>query len=216
MLVIYYFGEVCLFASQARTGRMIPHGLYYVEDDGNIDEEIALPAELLAVERRFGFEGITMVGDTLWMATQREWADDPRDHVKLVAYNTETEEWGAVLYPKATPAKGWVGLSEITAHGDYVYVIERDNQIASGAVIKKVYRIPMAEMVPVALDKNLPVVSKEEVHDLLPDLLQTNGYVQDKVEGLAILEDGTAWISTDNDGVDDHSGETLFFSIGKL
>jgi len=38
----------------------------------------------------------------------------------------------------------------------------------------------------------------------------------DKVEGLAITNDGTAYVSTDNDGVDEHSGETMFFTIGKL
>jgi hypothetical protein len=32
-------------------------------------------------------------------------------------------------YPKAVPDSGWVGLSEIVAHGNYVYIIERDNQI---------------------------------------------------------------------------------------
>ena len=45
---------------------------------------------------------------------------------------------------------------------------------------------------------------------------QTNGYVLDKVEGLAIFEDGTAFVSTDNDGVDDHSGETMFLNIGNI
>ena len=68
-------------------------------------------------------------------------------------------------------------------------------------------------MVPAPLGEELPVVSKELVHDLLPDLTATGGYALDKVEGLAIMEDGTAWVSTDNDGVDDHSGETLFWSF---
>lgn len=58
-----------------------------------------------------------------------------------------------------------------------------------------------------------PAVVKELVRDLLPDLASTGGYVLDKVEGLAILEDGTMWVSTDNDGVDDHSGETMFFAV---
>ena len=109
-----------------------------------------------------------------------------------------------------------MGLSEIVAHGDFVYVIERDNQIGANAVTKKVYRIPSAEMVPAPLGGELPVVNKEEVRDLMADLMQLNGYVQDKVEGLAITADGEAFIVTDNDGVDDHSGETLFFSIGSV
>ena len=170
-----------------------------------------IPPELMNVERRFGFEGITKVGDTLWMAVQREWADDPKNHVKLVSYNLESKEWGAVHYPKAEPETGWVGLSEITAFGDHVYVIERDNQIGANVVTKKVYRIPLAEMQPAALGGDLPVVSKELVVDLIPQLQAQGGYVVDKVEGLAIMEDGTIWASTDNDGVDDSSGETFFW-----
>ena len=203
-------------ASEGRTDRVIPHAIYHVNGDGEIEQEVGLPAELMAVERRFGFEGITLVGDTLWMAVQREWADDPENHSKLVAYNTETGEWGAVLYPKADPATGWVGLSEIVAHGDAVYIVERDNQIGANAVTKKIYRVALSDMVPAPLGSELPVVAKEEVRDLMGDLLQLNGYVQDKVEGLAILSSGEAFVSTDNDGVDDHSGETLFFSVGQL
>ena len=200
-------------ASEGRSDRVIPHAIYHVNAKGEITDEIGLPAALLAGETRFGFEGVTMVDGTLWMAVQREWGDDPKDHVKLVSYTPETEEWGAVLYPKATPDTGWVGLSEITAHGDYVYVVERDNQIGAAAVTKKVYRIPASEMVPAAIGGELPVVSKEEVRDLIPDLKSWGGYVVDKVEGLAITEDGTVYVSTDNDGVDDSSGETFFWSF---
>ena len=203
-------------ASEGRTDRVIPHALYRIDANGAIKAEIGLPPELMATEIRFGFEGITRVGDTLWMAVQREWKDDPKNHVKLVSYNIETGEWGAVHYPKAEPATGWVGLSEIVAHGDWVYVVERDNLIADAAVTKKIYRIPAAEMVPAPIGGALPVVSKEEVRDLIPDLAANGGYIVDKVEGLAIFEDGTAWVSTDNDGVDDSSGETFFWSIGKL
>ncbi|APG45982.1 esterase-like activity of phytase family protein [Phaeobacter porticola] len=206
-------------ASEGRTDRVTPHAIYHVSKDGFIKAkkgEIGLPAELMAVERRFGFEGITKVGDTLWMAVQREWKDDPKNHVKLVSYNLETKEWGAVHYPKAEPDTGWVGLSEIVAHGDYVYVIERDNQHDFRAVTKKVYRIPMTEMQPAQLGGDLPIVQKELVRDLLPDLTSTGGYVLDKVEGLAITADGEGYIVTDNDGVDDASGETMFFSIGKM
>ncbi|MCV6594421.1 MAG: esterase-like activity of phytase family protein [Silicimonas sp.] len=204
-------------ASEGRTERLIPHAIYHVSADGVIKNrkgEIGLPPELMAVEKRFGFEGITKVGDTLWMAVQREWKDDPKHHVKLVAYNLETKEWGAVHYPKATPEQGWVGLSEITLHGDHVYVIERDNQIGADVVTKKIYRIPLAEMQPAPLGGDLPVVSKELVVDLVPQLAAQGGYVVDKVEGLAIMEDGTIWASTDNDGVDDSSGETFFWAAG--
>ncbi|TCL01332.1 phytase-like protein with esterase activity [Shimia isoporae] len=206
-------------ASEGRTERVIPHAVYHVSADGKIKDrkgEIGLPSELMAVEKRFGFEGITKIGDTLWMAVQREWKDDPENHVKLVSYNLKTKEWGAVHYPKAEPATGWVGLSEIVAHGDWVYIVERDNQHDFRAVTKKIYRIPTSEMVPAPLGGELPVVTKTLVRDLLPDLTATGGYVLDKVEGLAIFEDGTAYMVTDNDGVDDHSGETMFVNLGNI
>ena len=203
-------------ASEGRTDRLVPHALLHVNSKGEIKEEIALPAELLAVETRFGFEGITKVGDTLWMAVQREWADDAAGFTKLVAYNTDTKEWGAVLYPLDAVEAGWIGLSEIQVHGDYVYLIERDNQIGAAAKIKQVTRVALSEMVPATLGGELPVVTKEVVHDLIPDLAAQGGYIVDKIEGMAIMEDGTIWMSTDNDGVDDSSGETFFWSIGQF
>jgi hypothetical protein len=201
-------------ASEGRTDRLIPHALYHIDAKGKIREEIALPAELLSVETRFGFEGITLVGDTLWMAVQREWADDAKGMVKLVSYNIETKGWGAVHYPLDAVSTGWIGLSEIQAHGDHVYLIERDNQIGAAAKIKQVTRVALSEMVPAPLGGTLPVVAKEVLYDLIPDLASNGGYVVDKIEGMAFMADGTVWISTDNDGVDDSSGETFFWSIG--
>lgn len=127
-------------ASEGRSDRMIPHGIYHVDAAGEIKAEIAFPAALLAGETRFGAEGITQVGDTLWIAIQRNWADDAGNDVKLVSYNLETEEWGAVTYPVQDTDNGWIGLSEITAHGDHVYLIERDNQIGAAAAVKAITR----------------------------------------------------------------------------
>lgn len=203
-------------ASEGRTDRLVPHALLNVNAKGEIIKEVGLPPELMAVEKRFGFEGITRVGDTLWMPVQREWKDDPKNLVKLVSYNTKTQQWGAVHYRKSDPQYGWVGLSEITAYGDWFYVIERDNQHGDRAVTKKIYRIAAAEMIPAPLGGDLPVVTKDFVRDLIPDMVKTGGYVLDKVEGLAIMADGRIFVSTDNDGVDDHSGETLFWHAGTV
>ncbi|MEM6888294.1 MAG: esterase-like activity of phytase family protein [Pseudomonadota bacterium] len=203
-------------ASEGRTDRVIPHALYHVDASGEIQEEVPFPAELLAVERRFGAEGVTKVGDTLWIAIQRDWADDGENLVKLVSYNLESEEWGAVHYRRTAPETGWVGLSEIVAQGDFIYLIERDNKIGDSAVTKLITRIPLSEMNPAPLGGELPVVEHDIVLDLLPALTSTGGYVVDKVEGLAFDAEGNAWIMTDNDGVDDSSGETLFLNLGQL
>ncbi|MEO5613716.1 MAG: esterase-like activity of phytase family protein [Cypionkella sp.] len=202
-------------ASEGRSDKLVPHAIYHVDAEGAIDQEIAQPEELLAQETRYGFEGITVVGDTLWMAVQREWKDDPKGMVKLLAYNTKEETWGAVHYPLDAPAEGaWMGLSEITVKGDWAYIVERDNQIADKAVTKKLYRVAVSALVPAELGGTLPIVKKELVRDLVPDLAVLKGYVVDKVEGFAIDAAGQAWVVTDNDGVDDSSGETLFWSIG--
>ena len=201
-------------ASEGRSDRLVPHAIYHVGSDGAIEDYIALPNELLAVETRFGFEGITRVGNMLYIAVQREWRDDPANHAKVLGYNLDTEQWSVIHYPLTEPAIGWVGLSEIVAHGDAVYFIERDNQLDARAGTKQITSVPLSAMdAMVALGETPAVLEPELVVDLLPLLTSTGGYVLDKVEGLAITEDGTMWVSTDNDGVDDHSGETMFFAI---
>jgi hypothetical protein len=196
---------------------LTPNAIFHVDATGAIDQEIGLPADLVSNQLRWGIEGITLKDGVLWLAMQRTWKDDPEGMVKLVSYNIAEETWGAVHYPLDAPTEGaWVGLSEITWAGDWVYVIERDNQIADKAATKKLYRIPASAMVPAELGGTLPVVTKELVRDLVPDLKGWGGYVVDKVEGFAIDAAGTGWVITDNDGVDDSSGETFFWSIGTM
>ncbi|MDS7596800.1 esterase-like activity of phytase family protein [Agrobacterium tumefaciens] len=205
-------------ASEGDSSKLVPHALYNVNAKGEIKAEIALPKELLSGETRFGFEGVTVVGEgddaTLWMAVQREWGTDEKGTVKLVSYKPKSKEWGAVRYPLEKAGEGWVGLSEISAFGDHVYIVERDNQIGDKAKHKKLYRVALSELKPAKIGGELPLVKKEEAHDFLPDLkAQTNGYVVDKLEGFTFDKDGTAYAVTDNDGVDDSSGETLFFTV---
>ena len=203
-------------ASEGNSAKLVPHALYHVNAKGEIKEEVALPTELLAGETRFGFEGVARDDDTLWMAVQREWADDAKGQVKLVSYNTETQEWGAVAYPLEPKGAGWMGLSEITFHDGLAYIVERDNLIGDAAVVKKIFTVTMDQLKPAKLGETLPLVSKTEFRDLVPELHAKNGYVVDKVEGFAIDAAGTGYVVTDNDGVDDSSGETLFWSIGPV
>jgi len=205
-------------ASEGNSEKLVPHALYHVNPKGEIKEEIALPKELLANEIRYGFEGVTITGSgddaTLWMAVQREWKDDEKGFVKLVSYNPKNKEWGAVRYPLDKSEAGWVGLSEISAHGDSVYIIERDNLVGDTAKLKKLYKVAISDLKPAKLGGDLPVVKKTEAHDFLPELkAATNGYVLDKLEGFAFDASGKPFAVTDNDGVDDSSGETLFFQV---
>lgn len=203
-------------ASEGKAKKNVPHAIYHVNAKGEIDKTISFPESLLAHQQRFGAEGITQVGDTLWIAIQREWSDDPKGLVKLLAYNLKTEQWSAVHYPLEETTTGWVGLSEITAHKGALYIIERDNQLDENAKIKQLCKVNIADLKPAPIGSKLSIVKKELVKDFIPDLKSLNGYVTDKIEGFTVDAAGNAFAVTDNDGVNDSSGETLFFSIEKL
>ncbi|PZO80840.1 MAG: alkaline phosphatase [Mesorhizobium amorphae] len=194
--------------------------LLRVDAQGAVTREVELPAEAEATATASGFEGVTVVGtgadETVWLAQQRPWKGDAENEVKLFAFKPASDEWGAVRYPLEPKGEGWVGLSEITASGDRVILIERDNLLGSAAKVKRLYSVPTAELVPAPLGGALPLVSKTLVRDLLPELQAPRGYVLDKVEGFAIDGTGEAFAVTDNDGVDDASGETQFLRLGRI
>ena len=195
--------------------------LIRVNAAGEVQQVVPLPDVLAAQANRFGFEGLAITGSgadqTLWIAVQREWKDDPKGFVRLLAYSPATGGWGQVRYPLDAAGTGWVGLSEITAvPGGFVF-IERDNLTGPQARLKQLTFVPSTEFKAVALDaKDVPVVRKSKLRDLLPDLLKGKGYIHDKVEGFAVDKEGNAYLVTDNDGADGTSGETVFLNLGKL
>lgn len=200
-------------ASEGNPEKEIPHQILHVDGKGAVQQQVALPEDLTAGSTRFGLEGIAMAGDgTLWMAVQREWKDDPKGQTKLLSFDPATGEWSGVRYPLES-GEGWVGLSELAIHDDRLYLIERDNLIGPAAKLKQVTSVALQGLKPAPLGGALPLVEKRVERDLIPDLQQWNGYVQDKVEGMAIAPDGTVWTVTDNDGVDDASGETFLWSF---
>ncbi|MEM7567425.1 MAG: esterase-like activity of phytase family protein, partial [Pseudomonadota bacterium] len=151
-------------------------------------------------------------------AVQREFEDDPDGLVKLLAWSPADDAWSVAHYPlDAREAEtGWVGLADLEMTDDGLLVLERDNQIGSAAAIKRIYRVDLTGVAFAEIGADdIPVVEKTLLRDVLPDLAATNGPVQDKVEGLTVAN-GEAFIVTDNDGVDDASGETRFIRLGAL
>ena len=190
--------------------------------DGNVEQEITLPAEIEEVAARFGFEGVaSWVEDGtehVIIAIQREWGDDPDSTVKLALYAPADESWSFVHYPidkPTSPNGGWVGLSEITYLGDRRFaLIERDNQPGVFATHKVVTVIDLAGITPQPFGSDLPIVEKTEAIDLLPAMLADQGWISDKPEGLAVTADGAVIVVTDNDGVDDATGQTQLLRVG--
>ena len=160
----------------------------------------------------------TGADETVWLAVQREWKDDPKGLTKILAYKPASKSWAALHYPLSKPAEGaWMGLSELTSLGDDRFaVIERDNLFGAGAV-KTLATFSVKGLTPAPLGSGpLPVVKKTLLRDLTPDLMKLGGYGLDKVEGMAVDSTGALFVVTDNDGVDGSSGETQFLSLGPV
>lgn len=198
--------------------------LLEVDADGTILQTIELPAATNALQHRFGFEGVAAVGEEgeefVYVAFQREWVGDPDDHVRIGRYDTLLDDWKFFHYPidePTSPNGGWVGLSELVAVDDENFlVIERDNQAGTDARIKQIATFSIAGLTPEPEGGVFPVVEKVVLRDLIPDLLSDNGPVIEKVEGMTVTADGDVLIVTDNDGVDDSTGETQLQNLGPL
>lgn len=208
--------------NDATTGR--PNVLVEVDANGVVESEVPLPAALLADGwTSSGFEGLAVTGDGVseyvYAVIQREWAGDPADVVKIGRYDVAAEEWTFVGYEKAAPESplgGWVGLSELTLLPDGSFaVIERDDQLGSAARIKRIFGIDLAtaDFQPYTTGVPLPTVPKTLLADVLDVLGANSVWTPDKLEGLGVTPGGDAYIVTDNDGLDDAIGQTVFVEV---
>jgi hypothetical protein len=206
-----------------------PNLLLAVAADGVIEQVVPLPASTAARQTGSGFEGVAATGagaaEQVYVAFQREWQDDPAGRVRIGRYTPADGSWRFFHYPLdavASPFGGWIGLSEIVAlDADSFAVIERDNRAGADARVKRLYRFSVAGVDPLedtapGIAPSFPVLAKTLVADLLPALEATGGAVLEKIEGLAALPGGDALIVTDNDGVDDSSGETQLLRLPGL
>lgn len=186
-----------------------------------------------------GFEGLAVLrngfglGYRLIVAQQRGWdyttsacealdddeggfnASNEPNRTRLWTYDPATNAWDFVAWELAAkPANAtWVGLSEVTeipGTDDFV-LIERDNRTGDFAVLKTLVKIDRNA----AADRVITNAEKS-IYNLLPNLKASGGWITDKPEGVAITWTGQTFVVTDNDGVDDWSGETWFFDLGRF
>ena len=184
-----------------------------------------------------GFEGVTVIPGPgrryrLAVAQQRGWnyttpecegLDDDGGGVNALGepnltriwiYDPRANSWSFVSWELAPlpPLAAWTGLSEITWQQDGgLLLVERDNLTGDFAGLKTLISVPAGADADGAIG-----TSEKAAYDLLPHLRATRGWISDKVEGVAVTPAGKVWVSTDNDGVDDWSGETWFFSPGRI
>ncbi|MFJ9027390.1 esterase-like activity of phytase family protein [Streptomyces sp. NPDC102274] len=193
--------------------------LVRLDSDGKTRQVVPLPADIAAGLGGQGFEGVTATTDrggreVVWATLQREVKTDPAGIVRLGRYDVAAGTWSWYGYKigSTTTPGDWIGLSEITVVGDKLAVIERDKLNGPSAKIKRVYTVDLPKSA--APSGSLPVLPKKLAHDVLPDLRATNGWTQEKLEGLTVAGDGEVYAVTDNDGLDNATGETVFLRLG--
>ena len=188
-----------------------------------------------------GFEGVAVMERGSWswkqdddyvllVAQQRGWDyttpecealdDDPLElnageptQTRIWIYDPKSGAWDHIAWELAPmPAyASWVGLSEITRVPGGFVVLERDNRTGDYAELKT-----LVSFRGYASKDGLIEAGEKRVYDLMPDLLASNGWISDKPEGVAITDDGAVYLVTDNDGVEDWSGETWFLRLGNF
>ncbi|MFG2539073.1 esterase-like activity of phytase family protein [Streptomyces sp. NPDC048511] len=204
-------------AVEGRTGA--GNQLVRLDRDGVTQQVVPLPSEIAAGLGSQGFEGVTATTgrdgrEIVWAAVQREAGTDPAGVVRLGRYDVGAGTWswyGYRLGTTTTPGD-WLGLSEITVVGDRLAVIERDKLNGPAARVKRIYTVDLPTSA--APEGALTVLPKTLAHDVLPDLRATKGWTQEKLEGLTVGGDGHVYAVTDNDGLDDSTGETVFLDLG--
>ena len=214
------------FGSEGRTntGSSRPNLIIRTDGSGPIVNSVPLPPSLVAEATSSGIEGVAVTGtedggdEVVWVAIQREWTDDPAGTGQIGRYDVASSTWTFAHYPLdavESPAGGWVGLSEITALADgTMAIVERDNQLGQEARIKRIYGIDPSSVTFKAHGQPLETLSKTLLRNAYPDLDAASISVPDKLEGLGVAADGAVYAVTDNDGVDENYGETVFLRLG--
>lgn len=189
--------------------------LLLLDRRARVQRRVPLPAAVSAALGGRGLEGVAVTGsgarEQVTVALQGPVAGDPAGTTRIGRYRVADGRWTWFAYPLDSGSR--VGLSEVVALGGTRFaVVERDDLAGPTAAVKRLYTVDLRRTTGAG---PLPRLTKTLARDLLPDLRAGNGWVQEKVEGLAIGGDGRVYLVTDNDGVEDATGETVFLDLGQ-
>jgi len=195
--------------------------------NGSVIQRIELPFEMIDERRKNGIEGIAVTGapgnEVVHVVIQRAWpkeGDIDEVNTKIGRYDVSTGDWTFVHYPLQAEDDGdWIGLSGITAMPDgRFWVIERDkgwgDSTAPNAELKAIYEVDLGSANFKPYGESLETIDKYEVKNLTSTIAANSVWTAEKLEGFAVSADQQLYAVTDNDGVDDAPGETVFLYLG--
>lgn len=196
---------------------------------GAVISEIELPAAMVDQRRSNGIEGIAVTGtagaEVVYVAIQRAWPDEgdtDKVNTKIGRFDVAAGEWGFVHYPlEAEGNGGWIGLSDLTPlpNGNFA-IIERDKgwgpSTGLNAELKALFEVDLASADFRPYGDELVTIDKHLFLDVLPALEANSIWTAEKLEGFAVTGDNRMFVVTDNDGVDDAPGETVFLNLGTV
>lgn len=200
-------------ASEGATGPQ--NKLHRLNDEGEIVRTVSLPKDVRDGLGKWGLEGVSATGggadEQVYVAVQRELEGEDVARIGRYDVASDTWDWFGYTLEQTSTDGDWMGLSEITVIDENtVAVIERDKLNGPRAAIKRVYTVDL----PATHSTALRPVSKALAIDVLPRMQELNGWTQEKLEGLGITGNGRVFAVTDNDGLDDATGETQLMELG--
>lgn len=222
-------------ASEGKKGK--DNALIQTDRNGNIEQTVKLPKEVTKYLGKWGLEGVTVTGkgdtEAVYFVLQRPlWGDvktksnpiDGKNVARIGRLDVASGEfsWYGYKLNKGPKSSGWIGLSDIEAvNNSTMAVVERDKGTGPQAKLKKVYSVMLpkkgASTEGLATgSEELPMLKKKLLVDSLPKLQSTNGWTQEKLEGFAIDANNAMYGVTDNDGVKNATGETVFMHYGQV
>lgn len=193
-----YFPSILHFDAQGKLlERFIPVG------SGEADAAVeALPKELLNRVANRGFEGLAISGTKLFVFLQSPFNGE-NGVGRIIEFDVKTKKTTAqYLYPFEGKGSDKIGDAFVTPKG-VLWVIERDDKVGPGAQ-KRIFSVDLSG----ATDK-IPVKKT-----LVLDLTKAGLITAEKLEGLAVSDDGVIFVINDNDfglkvGFDPKSGKLL-------
>jgi hypothetical protein len=103
-------------------------------------------------------------------------------------------------------AEGFIYTIDVSAHP--AMIVDRLQVTGASA------SLDLAEFRAFDDPAGLVTVGETLLRNILPELEAVSIWTAEKLEGLAVGADGQVYIVTDNDGVDEATGETLFLNLG--